>query len=214
VGSTTELQQHIGDLTQRIATKPTSDFVTSESWAATMMLEAGCSQLSVQQCHVGDETSGGSLPRDAFVAGSDFFADPIPPGGITALVRAVEQRQSDPRLGAGGASFDVLGGAVDRVAGDHAAWSHRGALFNAQYTASWGKAPSNQPLARNQHSLATIRDSVRKSARGDAYQNYADDSLRNPQQAYYGTSLARLTEVRRTYDPTGVFTQPQGVPLR
>jgi FAD/FMN-containing dehydrogenase len=203
----------MGHLTQEIPATPTTNFVTSESYAATMLLEAGCSQMSVQQCHVADETPGGTLPRDAFVAGSDFFTHPMPKHAIKALAKAVEARQSDPRLGAGGASFDILGGAVDKVAPDSAAWAHRGALFDAQYTASWGHASSNRPLARNQHSLAAIHNTVRPYARGDAYQNYADDSLANPQHAYYGANLAKLIDVRRTYDPNGTFTQPQGVPL-
>jgi FAD/FMN-containing dehydrogenase len=213
VASSSALQQQIGTLVSSIPTTPTTNFVGSASYEYTMMLESGCSSLSVEACHVEDETPGGTLPRDAFVAGSDFFHHPIPAAGVNALVAAVEQRQNDPRLGSGGASLDILGGAVDTVAADATAWSHRGALFDAQYTASWGTTPGNGPLARNQHSLATIHGAVRPYARGDAYQNYADDSLRNPQQAYYGANLARLIEVRRTYDPTGVFTQPQGVPL-
>jgi FAD/FMN-containing dehydrogenase len=213
VGSTADLTEQIGRLVQAVPTASTSRFVTSESYEATMMLEAGCADLSQQQCHIAAETPGGTLPRDAFVAGSDFFRHHIPAAGIRSLVAAVEQRQADPRLGRGGASFDVLGGAIDSLANDATAWSHRGALFNAQYTASWDSGQSNRPLARNQHSLATIHHSVRRFASGEAYQNYADDSLANPQRAYYGANLARLIEVRRTYDPTGVFTQPQGVPL-
>jgi FAD/FMN-containing dehydrogenase len=213
VDSSSALQQQIGTLVSSIPTAPTTNFVGSASYEYTMMLESGCASLSVESCHVEDETPGGTLPRDAFVAGSDFFAHPIPAAGINALVAAVEQRQNDPRLGSGGASLDILGGEVDTVGADATAWSHRGALFDAQYTASWGTTPGNGPLARNQHSLATIHSAVRPYARGDAYQNYADDSLRNPQHAYYGANLARLIEVRRTYDPTGVFTQPQGVPL-
>jgi FAD/FMN-containing dehydrogenase len=213
VAGSAALQQHIGELVASIATAPTTNFVGSASYESTMMLESGCSTLSVQSCHVAAETPGGTLPRDAFVAGSDFFRDPIPAAGISALVAAVERRQSDPRLGSGGASLDILGGAVDTVAAGATAWSHRGALFDAQYTASWGTTPGNGPLARNQHSLASIHSAVRKYASGEAYQNYADDTLPNPQQAYYGANLARLIEVRRTYDPTGVFTQPQGVPL-
>jgi hypothetical protein len=211
---TASLQQHIGALTQQVSTAPTTNFVSSESYAATMMLEAGCSQLTVQACHVAAETPGGTLPRDAFVAGSDYFTHPIPPPGVTALVNAVAARQADPRLGTGGAAFDILGGAIDQVPAADAAWSHRGALFGAQYTASWGTASSNRSLARNQHSLAKIHNSIRHYARGDAYQNYADDSLANPQEAYYGSNLARLIEVRRTYDPGGTFSQPQGVPLQ
>jgi FAD/FMN-containing dehydrogenase len=37
--------------------------------------------------------------------------------------------------------------------------------------------------------------------------------LRNAPQAYWGANLPRLVEIRRSYDPTGLFTQPQGVPL-
>jgi FAD/FMN-containing dehydrogenase len=213
VASSATLDQHIGTLVQSIPTAPTTRFVDSASYEATMMLEAGCASLSVEACHIAAETSGGTLPRDAFVAGSDFFRHPIPSAGIHALVAAVEHRQSDPRLGSGGASLDILGGAVDQVAADATAWSHRGALFDAQYTASWGNSPGNAALPRNQHSLASIHGALRPYASGEAYQNYADDTLHNPQQHYYGANLARLIDVRRTHDPTGVFTQPQGVPL-
>jgi FAD/FMN-containing dehydrogenase len=214
VSSTSALQQEIGKLVQSIPTRPNINFVATETYEATMMLEGGCADLSVEACHVAAETPGGTLPRDAFVAGSDFFTDPIPAAGVNALVAAVQQRQGDPRLGAGGASLDILGGAVDQLAPDATAWVHRGSLFDAQYTASWGNTPGNSPLARNQHSLASIHGAVRRYASGQAYQNYADDTLADPLRAYYGSNLPRLIEVRRTYDPTGVFTQPQGVPLR
>jgi hypothetical protein len=178
-----------------------------------MLLEAGCANLSQTACHIAGETPGGTLGRDAFVAGSDFFTRPIRSAGIARLVQAVETRAADSRLAAGGASFDALGGAVDDVAADAAAYVHRGALFGAQYTASWQATPGNGPLRRNQASLARIQAAARSDASGQAYQNYPDPTLRDPQQAYYGANLSRLIEVRRTYDPAGVFTQPQGVPL-
>jgi FAD/FMN-containing dehydrogenase len=213
VDSSSALQQHVGRLVQAVPTTPTTNFLDSAGYEYTMMLESGCAQLSVTSCHVADETPGGTLPRDAFVAGSDFFNHFIPAAGIGALVQAVERRQADPRLGAGGASFDTLGGAVDKLKPTDTAWVHRGALFDAQYTASWGTTPGNGPLARNQHSLASIHNAVRPYGTGGAYQNYADDTLPNPQQAYYGVNLPRLIEVRRAYDLKGLFTQPQGVPL-
>jgi FAD/FMN-containing dehydrogenase len=213
VAGSAALSQQIGQLVQSIPTAPTGTFVNSDSYEYTMLLESGCAALSIAACHVADETPGGTLPRDAFVAGSDFFTHPIPAAGINALVGAVAQRQSDPALGSGGASLDILGGAVNHLAPDATAWVHRGSLFDAQYTASWGTTPGNGPLARNKQSLAAIHGAVRSYASGGAYQNYADGSLPNPQVAYYGANLPRLIDVRRTYDPTGVFTQPQGVPL-
>jgi FAD/FMN-containing dehydrogenase len=213
VDTAAALNAAIDNLTARIPTAANNRFVSSAGYGYTMMLEAGCAQLSTTACHVAAETPGGTLPREAFIAGSDFFTDLIPATGIAALLSAVEARQGDPRLAAGGAAFDVLGGEVDALAKDATAWVHRGALFNAQYTASWGDHASNGPPARNQHSLTTIHNTVRPYATGGAYSNYADSTLRNPQAAYWGSNLARLTEVRRTYDPNGVFTQPQGVPL-
>jgi FAD/FMN-containing dehydrogenase len=213
VGSTAGLTEQVGRLTQAIATPPTTNFVASESYLDTMLLEAGCSSLSETACHVAAETPGGTLPRDAFVAGSDFFTQQIGSAGIARLVRAVETRAADRRLGAGGAAFDALGGAVDDVAAEASAYVHRGALFDAQYTASWAATPGNGPLRRNQASLASIRAAATDFASGQSYQNYPDETLRDPQRAYYGANLSRLVEVRRTYDPTGVFTQPQGVPL-
>jgi FAD/FMN-containing dehydrogenase len=213
VGSTAGLREQVGRLTQAIPTAPTTNSVGSDSYLATMLLEAGCSSRSETACHVGDETPGGTLPRDAFVAGSDFFDRRIGSAGIARLVNAVEARAADSRLAAGGAAFDALGGAADDLAADAAAYVHRGALFDAQYTASWASTPGNGPLRRNQISLAAIRAAVHGYASGQAYQNYPDASLRDPQQAYYGANLPRLIDVRRTYDPAGVFTQPQGVPL-
>jgi hypothetical protein len=42
-----------------------------------------------------------------------------------------------------------------------------------------------------------------------AYVNYADASLTDYQQAYFGPNAGRLAQTRATYDPDGFFTQPQ-----
>jgi hypothetical protein len=42
-----------------------------------------------------------------------------------------------------------------------------------------------------------------------AYVNYADASITDYQQAYFGQNADRLATVRSTYDPHGFFTQPQ-----
>lgn len=211
VGPSSALATHLTALLDMIPTAPTTRSVTSSSYAGTMLLEAGCSDLTLTECHVQGETPGGALPRNAFVAGSDYFRRPIPFGGVDAMVRAVAKRAATVGLGAGGVSLDVLGGAVDDLSPDATAYVHRGALFNAQYTASWS-GRSNSPLSRNQRSLAEIRSTLRRYATGQSYQNYADAGLHNPQRAYYGDNLPRLIDVKQQYDPTNVFNQPQGIP--
>lgn len=213
VGPSSELSAHIDALTSAVPVPPTTRSYNDDSYEATMLLEAGCTNLTLSECRVGDEVPGGKLERGAFIAGSDYFADPIPAAGITAMVAAVAQRAADPRLGEGGVSLDVLGGAVDDLATDATSYVHRGALFNAQYTAGW-PGGTNGPLSRNRRSLTALRSTLHRYGTGQAYQNYADSLLRNPQQAYYGANLARLIDVKRTYDPANLFNQPQGVPLR
>jgi FAD/FMN-containing dehydrogenase len=213
VGPSSALSARLDTLLAAIPAAPTTHSLRDDGYESTMMLEAGCADLSVAQCHISDETPGGRLPRSAFLGASDYFRDPIPPAGIAAMVAAVERRARDPRLRNGGVSLDVLGGAVDDLASDATAYVHRGSLFNAQYTAGW-LGDGTLPLARNRRSLADIRSSVHRYGTGEAYQNYADASLRNPQRAYYGSNLARLIDVKHTYDPTNVFAQPQGIPTK
>jgi FAD/FMN-containing dehydrogenase len=213
VGSSGQLSSHLDNLVAAIPTAPTTRSVNDDGYEATMLLEAGCADLTLAQCHVGAETPGGTLPRAAFLGASDYFRRPIPSAGISAMVGAVERRASDPQLGNGGVSLDALGGAVDDLASDATAYVHRGALFNAQYTAGWAGG-GNGPLARNRSSLAAIRSTLHPYGTGQAYQNYADASLPNPQRAYYGANLTRLIEVKSAYDPTNVFAQPQGIPSK
>ena len=87
-----------------------------------MMLEAGCA---------GSSRHG--LPRGRRDAGRHAAARRVrgrlgllhrarsASTGIPALVRAVEARQPTAGSAAGGASFDILGGAIDDLAADAAA---------------------------------------------------------------------------------------------
>ncbi len=51
---------------------------------------------------------------------------------------------------------------------------------------------------------------------GQAYQNYPSTAYQPPSRAlemYYGPNLCRLVAVKQKYDPNGVFSSEQGVPL-
>ena len=208
VGTSAQLAPLVDALVRGVGTSPASRSLRDRTYLDTMLLEAGCSTRSVAACHVAGQSPTGTLGRDAFVAASDLFPAPLSSGAVARVVGAVRDRQ-DARLGVGGVGFDSWGGAVGRVAADATAFPHRDALLSAQWTASWTTTPGNAPQAANEASLAALRGAADGEGQG-CYANYADASLSDPLTAYYGPNLARLTAVKRRYDPDGLLDQPQG----
>lgn len=211
VGPSAGLRTALGPFLAAVGRAPTAASYRDRSYLDTMLLEAGCADTTVAGCHLAGRTPGGTLPRDAFVAASDFFTAPVPAGRAAALAGAVEDRQRDRSLGVGGAAFDTWGGAIGDVAPSATAFVHRNAAYGAQYTASWADTPGDGPQAANQASLAAVKATLAGSATGAAYQNYADPTLPDPLDAYYGANLPRLRQVKAAYDPDHLFTAPGGL---
>ena len=186
---------------------PTAQNVQTQSFHDTML--SSCGSLTVSECHLPSETSDGQVTRAAFVAASDFFNAELPSAGIQALIAAVDAQQGLWPLVV---IMDLMGGAINRVAPDATAFVHRNAVFSAQYylEGAVGTDPSLIIGARN---IATgMRTAMSTWSSGECYQNYLDPQLADWQTAYYGANFARLVQVKAAYDPTGVFTQAQGIP--
>ncbi|TME60216.1 MAG: FAD-binding oxidoreductase [Chloroflexi bacterium] len=106
--------------------------------------------------------------------------------------------------------FDALGGAVGRVSPDATAFPHRSALGVMQFIVSWSASAAGiEPAALAW--LRSFHEAVRAQAGTAAYANYADPDLPDWPQAYYGANYARLQQVKRAYDPKGLFAFPQSI---
>jgi len=47
----------------------------------------------------------------------------------------------------------------------------------------------------------------------ESYQNYADGTLTDYLERYYGANLGRLREIKRAVDPRNIFYHPQSIPV-
>jgi FAD/FMN-containing dehydrogenase len=212
VGTSGTLSPHLAALRGAVGSEPSSSSVDTESFGAAMMGEAGCSHLSVAQCHLPTQNPAGVLKREGAVAKSDFFASPIPASAATDAIAAMEHRQADATLSTtGGVLFDAYGGAINRIAPAATAFVHRREMFVAQYFANLPTGASKGTVAANGAWLNGLYGTLHAHASGHAYQNYIDAELADWKEAYYGSNLARLELVKRTYDPDGVFRFAQGI---
>ncbi|MDJ0345113.1 FAD-binding oxidoreductase [Streptomyces sp. H10-C2] len=170
------------------------------SYLEAMFSYAGCSDLSTAQCHLPPK---GRLQRETYTARSDFYDHSLSPTGIQTLLTQVERLGSISGGGAGSVALTALGGAVNRVDPGATAFVHRRSRFLAQYIAS-------DALSRTTW-LDTLYEAMRRHASGSAYQNYTDPALKDWRQAYYGSAAARLTELKKKYDPDRLFDFPQAL---
>jgi FAD/FMN-containing dehydrogenase len=155
----------------------------------------------------------GTLEREASVAKSDYVDDPLPDAAVQEIVNQVDQWQaSSASSSGGGIAFDAWGGALNRVAADATAFVHRDSLFLGQYFVIQQTGASAGQQRADAAWLAGFYAAVHPYAGGGAYQNYIDPDLADWPVAYYGANLSRLMDVKRAYDPDGLFRFAQGVP--
>jgi FAD/FMN-containing dehydrogenase len=213
VGSKSALEAQLPHLVQSVGSQPATREVSAEGVLDTMLLEAGCSDLTVAQCHLPTQNPAGVLARQISKAKSDFFGHPLPAAGIQAVIEAIEARLDDPHLQTGaGVGFDAYGGAINRVAPAATAFVHRDSLFLAQYSTRWSTTSSPATVHANTAWLTDFAKSMRPFANGEAYQNYIDPGRADWEQAYYGSNLQRLRKVKAKYDPHAFFEFAQSVP--
>ncbi|MGW7522066.1 FAD-binding oxidoreductase [Streptomyces sp. NPDC054783] len=103
-----------------------------------------------------------------------------------------------------------LGGAVlADVPPDHSAFAHRAAFLCVEYLGHWSDPGTD---AEHLDWLSGTRAEMLPFMTGGAYVNSPDRDLENWLHAYYGDGLPRLMEVKRRYDPHGLFSFEQSIP--
>jgi len=212
VGTPAHAASLVDGLVRAVGHQPTSrTSFTPDGLLAAMLLEAGCSDLSVAACRLPSQGPRGALSRKPLIGASDYLNQPLSAAGVAVVVDFVEQRQADGSLGEGGAQFDAYGGAINRVAPAATAFVHRSALASVQRTSSFRPGDTAATIERGRRWLATFTAALRPHVSGESYQNYVDPDLVDWARAYYGANLARLRTIRATADPDRLFSFPQAL---
>ncbi|MEU7730161.1 FAD-binding oxidoreductase [Streptomyces sp. NPDC040724] len=213
-----ELERQLTRLADLVGGPPQDDWTVVRSHADTLRAMSGCLDLTTAQCRLPGTLPGrdpqGRLDRHSYAARSDFWAGAgLPDAAIGTVLDAVRRYGAEagvPRGGLAVVQFDgVCGGALNRVAVADTAFAHRDSAFLAQYLVHWPESAPAAEVARHEAWLDGLWQDLRPWASGRAYQNYTDPKLTGWREAYYGSNLARLQEVRRVYDPDRLFRFPQ-----
>ncbi|MCV2355211.1 FAD-dependent oxidoreductase [Paucibacter sp. B2R-40] len=208
IGDAAALLPHWQSLLAQIGRTALNNTVQARSYREVML--GACAGLSPTQCHLPGQNPAGLLGRVAMAASSDFFDSLADPQGMAAaLSAAMLERRSAGRPGT--VIMNLMGGAVGRVAADTTAFAHRQALFSAQYYAEYSPLASSSEVSEGEQWAHGMRQTLRPWSSGRAYQNYLDALIPDPEQAYYGSNLARLKQIKAKFDPVGLFKQAQGI---
>lgn len=211
-GQASTLSSIVQPLQSAIGTAPSYHYVGAQSYLTAMLLEAGCEGSTVAQCHLPSQNPAGTLTRTAFDAKSAYITAAIPSAGAAAIVQAVESlNQQVPQVG-GGFAFDSYGGVINQVPADATAFVHRDALAGIQYSVTWPTGSPSSVTDASTSWLTAAQADLAPYAHG-AYQNYIDPTLSDWQQAYYGSNLPRLVQVKQAADPDDFFHFAQSIPI-
>ena len=202
LGAYSALQAQLAPLIAA-AGAPSHNGSSQHGYRDAMLSYAGCATIPIAQCNTG---SSGSLKRESFAATSHVAYTALDEQGIQSLVAQATAAKTVAGMKEGGISMDALGGQVTAIAADATAFPHRSALMTVQYTATFANGVDPAPLDAY---VRGFRAAMVPQWGDGAYVNYADASLTDPLESYFKSNKTRLAAVRKKYDPSGFFTQPQ-----
>ena len=128
----------------------------------------------------------------------------LPDDAITSLVARAQELPAGPSQ-----LFIVAwGGAVRRFGAEHSPLTGRDAGFIVHPLLLW------EDPADDAHCISlgrAFRQDMRAFSAGATYPNFLGDEGADRMRAAYGTSVERLTAVKATYDPDGIFRTHQAI---
>jgi FAD/FMN-containing dehydrogenase len=110
--------------------------------------------------------------------------------------------------------YFLMGGVLNDKRATDMAFVHRGATMITSIELEWNPGDDGALLQKNFRWLDAFHDEMATYTSASSYQNFIDRRQTNYLDAYYGSNIGRLMQVKRQVDPNNVFTYPQAIPLR
>ncbi|HEY2214574.1 MAG TPA: BBE domain-containing protein, partial [Acidimicrobiales bacterium] len=204
-GPTAACSSALAPLLSAAGSTPSYQFVGPEDYFRAMTIEGGCEGESVSQCD--------AVTRSAFVAKSSYINAALSGAGVSSIIDAISSLATTVPSVGGGIVFDGYGGVINDVAADATAFVHRAAVACAQYSVTYGSG--NPPDSIAAGVTAWLNETQTRFApyATGSYQNYIDPTLPNWAEAYYGSNLPRLSQIKRKWDSDDYFHFAQSIPL-
>ena len=148
---------------------------------------------------------------DPFAVRTRCTPKPLSEAGVATMLAAMDKWPGSSNPDGAGVALFTWGGAINRVPVTDTAFPHREVLFLVSMDTSWSTRDSPEVVRDNLEWLTALHEDMGEFATDAAYVNFTDPDLPDWGSAYHGLNLARLTEVKRRYDPDRVFRFPQAV---
>ncbi|KAF9091662.1 hypothetical protein BGX27_001994 [Mortierella sp. AM989] len=118
--------------------------------------------------------------------------------------------------------IDLWGGAIQDTTQDATSFVHRDAHTVFEFVVEWDASPNPLPGKPDCQGCLEWMNGMYNDFLLDykanygvvrGYQNYIDSAMPNWQDAYYGSAIDRLMQIKSASDPSNVFRFPQSIPL-
>lgn len=153
-----------------------------------------------------------SGPPNSFIERSSYAAAPLSSDAVGIIVD--ELLRWPGSAASGYLTVFSWGGAINRVPTDETAFVHREGQFLLAVGADWGESDPQRVVDANLAWVDEFWQALQPEVMPFSYQNFSDPELKDWPQAYYGSNLARLQQVKAAVDPDDVFRFAQSIPPR
>ncbi|GHO56233.1 FAD-binding oxidoreductase [Ktedonobacter robiniae] len=204
LGTRSDTLELLEAFTARLSTSPTSTLVEEMTYQQTLRhwADRAGERLEVPRAP--------NTKRRYEAIKSEFFAQPLPPEAVVALVDNLTRERVPGSFRE--LNFSAWGGAYNRVPADATAFAHRDGRYWLKHTAAVEvSAEAHEKLAAERWANRSWQ-TVRGWGTGHVFPNFPDPNLADWGHAYYGANYERLLEVKYLYDRHNVFHFHQSLP--